>query len=151
MKIPFLHPGLTSGEIVDLIEEGKESPSIHNQNVGSVYYDICLHRGKMKIGECDLRLGMNEELYYAGNIGYRIFDGWRGHHYAYEACLLLFEIAKTQYHMTELILTCSPENTASHKTLEKLGGTLVATVDVPAWHWLYKRGEKIKEIYRFEL
>lgn len=151
MKIPFIHSDCTSGEIVDLIQDGREEPNAHNQFTGSVYYEICLHRQRMKIGECDLRFGMNEELYYAGNIGYRIFDGWRGHHYAYEACRLLFDIAKNRYHMTTLIVTCSPENAASKKTLQKLGGTLVETVDVPAWHWLYKRGEKVKEIYRFDL
>lgn len=151
MKIPFLHLESTAGQVVDLIETGKEAPSSYNQYAGSVYYEICLHRQTMKIGECDLRIGMNEELYYAGNIGYRIFDGWRGHSYAYEACLILFQIAKNKYHMKELIVTCSPENVASKKTLEKLGGELVETVDVPAWHWLYKRGERVKEIYRFEL
>ncbi len=151
MKIPFLHPGVTSGEIVDLIEDGREEPNAKNQFAGSVYYEIVLHRQRMKIGECDLRFGMNDELYYAGNIGYRIFDGWRGHHYAYEACKILFRLAKQEYHMYRLIVTCSPENTASKKTLEKLGGVLVETVDVPEWHWLYKRGEKKKEIYRFDL
>jgi predicted acetyltransferase len=151
MKIPFLHPELTSGDTVDLIEDGREEPNARNLYTGSVYYEICLHRHRMKIGECDLRFGMNDELYYAGNIGYRIFDGWRGHHYAYEACLLLFQIARDQYHMKELIVTCSPDNIPSKKTLEKLGGTLVETIAVPEWHWLYKRGEKVKEIYRFEL
>jgi predicted acetyltransferase len=151
MNIPFLHSDCTSGSVVDLIEDGKEAPSSQNLYAGSVYYEICLHRQRMKIGECDLRIGMNDELYYAGNIGYRIFDGWRGHHYAYEACLLLFRIAKEKYHMNTLIITCSPENTASKKTLERLGGTLVETVNVPEWHWLCRRGERVKEIYSFKL
>lgn len=151
MKISFLHRGRMSGEIVDLIEDGREEPNAMNQFAGSLYYEIRLHRQKIKIGECDLRIGMNNELYYAGNIGYRIFDSWRGHHYAYEACKILFVLAKKEYHMTNLIVTCSPENIASKKTLEKLGGTLVETVEVPEWHWLYKRGEKTKEIYHFDL
>lgn len=140
-----------SGKIVDLIEDGREEPNAMNQFTGSLYYDIYLHRQRIKIGECDLRIGMNDELYYAGNIGYRIFDCWRGHHYAYEACKILFVLAKKKYHMTNLIVTCSPENIASKKTLEKLGGVLVETVEVPEWHWLYKRGEKTKEIYHFDL
>ena len=94
---------------------------------------------------------MNEELYYAGNIGYRIYGGFRGHHYAYEACLLLFQIAKEKYYMDELVITCSPENIPSHKTLEKLNGTLEDVVEVPSWHWLYRRGEKVKEIFRYQL
>ena len=49
------------------------------------------------------------------------------------------------------LLTCSPDNTPSKKTLEKLGGVLKENVDVPAWHWLYKRGETNKNIYYYSL
>ena len=94
---------------------------------------------------------MNEELYYAGNIGYHILQAYRGHHYAYEACLLLFEIAREEYEQTELIITCSPENTPSRKTLEKLNGELLEVTDVPRNHWLYRQGERVKNIYRYKI
>jgi predicted acetyltransferase len=94
---------------------------------------------------------MDEELYYAGNIGYRINTPWRGHSYAYDASLLMMQQARDVYHMDSLLITCSPDNPASKRTLQKLSGTLLETVDVPAWHWLYKRGETVKEIYRYQL
>ncbi len=47
-----------------------------------------------KMGVCDLRIGYNENLYYGGHIGYRIFPEYRGKHYAGKACLLLFQLAK---------------------------------------------------------
>jgi predicted acetyltransferase len=134
---------------VTLVEEQDIPADSRNSYVPSVLYGIELHG--QRIGDCDLRLGMNEELYYAGNIGYNIQKEYRGHGYAYEACRILFRLARTKYHMEELIITCSPDNLASKKTLQKLGGQLLETVEVPADHWLYQRGETVKDIYRFLL
>ena len=139
------------GEVIDLIEERIEQPSAWNHYVKSIYYGIYLPKTQIKVGRCDLRVGMNEELYYAGNIGYRIEEMYRGHSYAYYACLQLFEMAKNEYGMKEMILTCSPDNIASKRTLEKLEGSYIETVDVPNSHWLYQRGETIKSIYHYEL
>ena len=139
------------GEKVDLVQERVEEATLWNNYTKSIFYGIYLPNEPIKVGKCDLRLGMNEELYYAGNIGYRINELYQGHHYAYYACLLLFEIAKKDYGMKEMIITCSPDNTASRKTLEKLEGEFVETAKVPTSHWLYKRGETIKNIYHYEL
>ncbi|MBR2067599.1 MAG: GNAT family N-acetyltransferase [Solobacterium sp.] len=127
----------------------KESPfsSIHEQ----VDFNIVLINTNEIVGKCDLRLGMNEELYYAGNIGYRIYEKYRGHRYAYQACLILFEIAKEKYGMKRLLITCSPDNYASKKTCEYLGGILLKVCDVPYDHWLYRRGETKKCIYEYNL
>ena len=142
---------VTEGDTVDLMLESHRNPSVHNDYVPSDIYGIFLHGTSLRIGECDIRIGMNEELYYAGNIGYRIYEPYRGHGYAYEAAKMLLKIAYEEHGLDEVILTCSPDNTASKKTLEKLGGELIETVDVPAWHWLYRRGEKVKHIYRYDL
>ena len=139
------------GSVVDLRIEYEKQADRWNDYVPSVIFGIYRHRGNVKIGETDLRLGMNEQLYYAGNIGYRIYEQHRGHGYAYEAAKLLMKTAYERYGMDELIMTCSPENVASRKTIEKLGGELIETVDVPRSHWLYKRGETVKNIYRFQL
>lgn len=34
------------------------------------------------MGQCDLRIGYNERLYYGGHIGYQIDEKYRGHHYS---------------------------------------------------------------------
>jgi RimJ/RimL family protein N-acetyltransferase len=104
---------------VTLVEEQDIPADSRNSYVPSVLYGIELHG--QRIGDCDLRLGMNEELYYAGNIGYNIQKEYRGHGYAYEACRILFRLARTKYHMEELIITCSPDNLASKKTLREAG------------------------------
>ena len=141
MLLNLFNSSIYTSDIIDLEIAGREKPSAGNQNVETIYYDICLHRGGFRVGECDLRVGMNEELYYAGNIGYRIYDGYRGNHYAYYAAKMLMNIAREKYKMDHMIITCSPDNIPSEKTLIRLGGHLEKTVDVPSWHWLYKRGE----------
>lgn len=146
----LFRPKLLCSDTVDLLEEEHRGISIMTQ-YPSVDFGIFLHGTRIRIGYCDLRIGMNEELYYAGNVGYRIQEQYRGHGYAYDACLLLFEAARSRYHMKELLITCSPDNIASRKTLEKLGGILKETADVPRSHWLYARGERVKNIYLYKL
>jgi predicted acetyltransferase len=113
-------------------------------------YKIILKSTKKHIGYCDLRTGHNISLYYLGNIGYRIFPEYRGHGYAYRASLLLFKLARN-LEMDYIIITVSPENTASIKTIEKLNCEYVETTDVPVWHSLYRNNEKVKMIYRYNL
>lgn len=136
--------------MVDLVEERRISPSTFNRYVPSIIYGIYRHHSGIRVGNCDLRLGHNDDLYYAGNIGYEIDPPFRGHGYAYEACLLLLDIARKE-EMDMVYITCSPDNTPSRKTLEKLKGTYFETTDVPSGHWLYQRGEKVKNIYQWNL
>lgn len=138
------------GMDVDLVEERKVEGDYANSYVPSVFYGIYLHGKDTRVGNCDIRYGMNEELYYAGNIGYHIDPAYRGHGYAYDACLILFQLAR-KADMSELIITCSPDNIASEKTLEKLGGTILETTEVPHDHWLYRRGETVKNIHHYAL
>ena len=139
-----------TGDVVDLIAE-KKYPGGNDGAGETIYYGIYVHDTNTRVGYIDLRLGMNRELYYAGNVGYHIHPIFRGHHYAYEACLVVFRIARDVYKVRELIITCSPENTPSRKTLERLQGELLETVDVPSDHWLYQRGETVKNIYKYTL
>lgn len=138
-----------SGTVVDIKLE-----SHHARTIGHPYdsYDFGIyeHNTSVRTGYCDLRIGMNEELYYAGNVGYRINPPYRGHGYAYEACRLLFPLAHERYGMDQLIITYSPDNIPSNRTVQKLGCQYMKTEDVPAWHWLYMRGEKAKNIYRYD-
>lgn len=139
------------GDTVDLVLEKDIDPEYSSDHARNLIYGIYLHKSNKLLGTCDLRVGMNEELYFSGNIGYRIYESNRGHHYAYYACEMLFDIAKDDYAMDKLIITCSPDNIPSRKTLEKLGGTLLEVAEVPSNHWLYKRGETIKNIYEYIL
>lgn len=140
-----------NGDIVDLKERYRVSEKTAYDGVPTIYYDIIRHEDNEKVGTADLRLKADGDMYYYGNIGYNISRNFRGHHYAYYACLMLFEIAKKEFNMDELILTCSPENIASYKTLKKLNGELIELVKVPKTHALYALGETSKYIFRYKI
>jgi len=117
--------------------------------VPAYHFAICDLEGR-KMGVCDLRLGHNALLYFGGNIGYRVEEPYRGHHYAAKACRLLFGLAK-QHEMEYVIITCNPDNIASKKTCEHLGGTLLEICEVPEGNDMRERGETHKCIFRFEV
>ena len=62
--------------------------------VPAYYFKICLISDKTEVGHCDLRIGYNERLYFGGNIGYEVYEPYRGNYYAGKACLLLFNLAR---------------------------------------------------------
>ena len=114
------------------------------------YYFAIRNKDGAKIGECDLRVGHNENTYYGGNIGYSINEEYRGHHYAGKACLLLFELAK-RHNMDYLIISCDPDNFASRKTCEYAGGKLSEIAELPEGNDMRSNGETEKCIYKFIL
>lgn len=121
----------------------------------SDFYHICLPKkhwltGYEVIGRCDLRFGFNRQLYYGGNIGYRIWESYRGHHMAEKATRLLLEEAK-KAGFTYVIITCNPDNLASKKTLINAGGYYVETVPLPEDNDMYQRGDREKDIFYFPL
>ena len=115
--------------------------------VPAYYFDICSARTGKAMGRCDLRIGHTENLYYGGNIGYSVREEYRGRHYAGKACLLLFELARL-HKMEYLYITCNPENIASRKTCEYVGGVLKATVDLPTNNEMYQKGDRRKCVYK---
>lgn len=139
------------GEVVDLREKYRVSETEAFDGVACVYYDILNHNTKEKVGSCDLRFENTGFMYYYGNIGYRIIEKYRGNSYAYEACKLLFKVAKEEFNMKELIITCCRENIASYKTLVKLNGEFIEEVEVPITHPLYASGEYSKCIFKYYL
>ena len=114
------------------------------------YFDIILKSTNERIGYIDLRVGYTEYLYYLGNVGYRVYDEHRGHGYAYQACVLLFEYVK-KLELPYLIITCDPDNIPSRKTLEKLNGTFIGEKKVPITHPMFLQGEKVKCIYKYDI
>lgn len=139
------------GDVVDLIERHRLSAKQTFDGVPTVYYEIYLHNTNHKVGKCDLRLKNDERMYYYGNVGYNIIESERGHHYAYYACKVLFDIARDEFGYKTLYLTCDPDNKASYKTLVKLGGKLIETKEVPYDHELYEKGEFYKCIFRYRI
>lgn len=140
-----------SGEVVDLVEMIKVSEAIAYDGIPTVYYDIYEHGTNYKVGKCDLRLKLDDRMYFYGNVGYNILPQNRGHHYAYYACKVLFKIAKEEYGFSELYITCNPDNDASYKTLKKLGGELLEVAEIPEKHELYSLGDRYKCVFRYKV
>ena len=119
--------------------------------VPSIEYEIVIDSKREVVGRCVLRIGHNDNTYWGGNIGYCIYEKFRGHGYAYEACLLLFEIAKAKG-LSEIYITCNPENIASKRTCEKLPmGVLLGIFEIPADNEMRAKGEYRKCIFKYTL
>ena len=144
----FPTDNLRTDELFLLLENASEGDPTKGW-VPAYHFSICLTDGR-KIGLCDLRIGHNENLYFGGNIGYEIFPAYRGHHYAAKACELLFHLAK-QHKLDYVIITCNPDNTASARTCEYAGGTLLEIVELPPDNNMRQKGDTHKRIYRFDL
>lgn len=138
---------LKNEEIQLILERTADGDPVKNW-VPAYYFDICDSNG-IKMGVCDLRIGHNDMLYYGGNIGYRIDEEFRGHHYAGKACRLLFELAK-KHGLQYVIITCNPDNFPSRKTCEYAGGTLLEIAELPLDNDMRSRGETEKCIFRFD-
>lgn len=102
-------------------------------------------------GGVGLRIGSGPtlELYY-GHFGYHVYPPARGHHYAERSCRLLLPLAR-RHGLRTLWITCNPDNLASRRTCQRLGGSYVETVPVPDADPLYARGETEKCRYRLDL
>ncbi len=123
--------------------------------VPSRHYIICRAADDEPVGECSLRLGHNGKdgyysTYYGGNIGYEVYSDFRGNRYAAKATLVLLDEAKT-LGMEYVLITCSPENLASKRTIELAGFEFVEDAKVPEHNCLYERGEHRKLIYKMDL
>lgn len=141
---------IIEGEVVNLQENYRVNEETSYDGVPAVFYNI-YNKQKQNIGRIELRFSIEGDNYYYGHVGYNIKKEYRGHNYAYYACKVLFKIAKDEFNMSELIITCSPENIASHKTLLKLNGELIDFVEVPKNHTLYMYGETSKYIFKYKL
>lgn len=115
-------------------------------------YYFSIHRllDDQEVGWCDLRIGHNSNTYFGGNIGYEIYEPYRGNYFAGKACKLLFQLAR-KHGLDYLRITCSPDNTASRKTCLYVGGKLEEIVYLPPDNEMYAAGERQKCIYYVHL
>lgn len=139
------------GENVKLIEIRRTDSQTAYDGIPTIYYEIHLLFNDVCVGSIELRMSIEGEMYYYGHIGYTIKKQYRGNNYAYYACKVLFMIARNEFSMKELIITCSPNNIASYKTLLKLNGELIEEINVPEGHILYRCGETRKCVFKVRL
>lgn len=103
--------------------------------VPSYYFQIVRLRDGMVLGQCDLRVGYNAKIELGGNIGYTVYEPFRGRGTAARACNLLAILAR-EHQMKELIITVRPDNIASIKTCLNLGAVQTKEIVIPPHHEL---------------
>lgn len=116
--------------------------------VPTILYDIYVMSLDRVVGRVEYRFETGQDLVYYGNIGYVVYLPYRGHQYAYKATVKLMDIVRDAYpEITEMYITCNPDNIASQKTIEKLKMEYLGQVDVDKKHELYRQGDFSKDIY----
>lgn len=146
----FLNTDFLKSEEIELIVDKLTEGDPARGWVPAYHFHICDLNGRI-IGMCDLRIGYTDGLYYGGHIGYSINKDHRGHHYAAKACTLLFSLAK-KHGMSNLYITCDPDNLPSKKTLEFLQGDYLGIVELPKDNDMrINEGKTHKCIFKFTL
>jgi len=108
------------------------------------YYHYRILVDGTDVGHINLRMGDTEHVRLcAGHVGFEIAAAYRGHRYAFQACLALAPFARSI--RPEILLTCDPENSASRRTIELLGATYLDEVPVPSHDPHYIRGSRSKQ------
>ena len=149
-RFKFLPIDYLSDGVVDLIIQHR-MPAVPAQALlPSYHFCISPHNQYLAAGRIDIRIGHNHETRYVGNIGYSVFEPYRGRHYALRACRLVRRIA-LEHGIHKLIITCNPDNLPSKRTCEGLGAKLLEVVDLPPNSRLYQRGERVKCVFEWDL
>ena len=139
------------GNRITLKLEEKTPPDREKNYVETHYFAVMLNgKNPQRIGSISAKLGMNEFLYYVGNIGYNIDEPFRGNGYAGEAVELVKQLFKKNG-FSKVIITNDPRNYASIRVCEKLGAKFIKTVDVPAGHVLLSQGHEQENIWELEI
>jgi predicted acetyltransferase len=145
----FLEPGVLEDAELSL-QLAETIPADTNKGYVPVYHFKMMVDNK-EAGSIRLRAQTDSQVeLYAGHIGYGVDEAFRGHHYAERACRLLLPLAR-DHGITELWITCNPDNGASRTTCERLGAVLVELINLPESHELFARGERQKCRYLLEL
>ena len=111
------------------------------------HYRICIS-DSLGTGHLNFRVGDTEHVrLYAGHIGYEIYQAFRGHGYALQACHAITLFVRSIY--PAVILTSDPDNLASIRTIEKLGANFMDEVAVPPHDPHYQRGSRFKKRYQW--
>ena len=109
-----------SDGIIDLIPLQVAPPDSGLQFGHERVWRITVHNQRKEIGQLSYRDGESRCVYYFGHIGYHIDPPYRGHHFAWRACMLIRNEIRLSG-KASVVITCDPDNKASRKTCEALG------------------------------
>lgn len=125
--MPKQYQQVISSDELDIYAEEK----VNN----NIIYHLTLHGTTKKIGYIRITYSSNITMY--GNIGYEIYDRYQGHNYTYKA-LLLLENEMLNRGLSSPIITVLPNNLASIRVIEKLGGEFIGEEYAGSTYYKYK-------------
>jgi len=147
----FLDPGnLRDDEIVLQLVATRPADPVKAWVPYYVFHILSANTGT-KVGEIELRVGETEHLrMYGGHVAYGVRPEYRGRHFGGRALRMVMPLA-CRHGMSELWVTCNPDNIASRRTCEFAGAELIEIVDLPPHVDMYREGERQKCRYRLNL
>ncbi|MBL9139338.1 MAG: GNAT family N-acetyltransferase [Verrucomicrobiales bacterium] len=99
-------------------------------------------------GRLHLRIGDTPHVrWYAGHVGYEVYEEYRGHCLALRACRALAPFARMV--AASHVITCDPDNAPSVRTIERLDVLFLGEVEVPPEDPQYATGSRCKRRYRW--
>lgn len=138
------------GENINLILREQLEANPQKGYVPKLIYNIVLPDTDITIGECDARIGNNENTYWGGNIGYTVHEEYRGNGYAVEAVKLLLSVFKDN-NIKEVYITNDVSNLASRRVCEKVGAKFLGAKDLPLNHEMRKEGKSRVNIFLIKI
>jgi tagatose 1,6-diphosphate aldolase len=151
MMIQFIEPGIiVDGDLELMLVETYTGNAQLGFAPAYRFKMVNTYDGR-EMGRIDLRIGNTEDLrMYAGHIGYRVKEAYRGQRYAARAVHLLLPLAR-HHQLGTLWITCNPDNLASRRTCELAGLKFTGIVKLPPDNNMYQRGDREKCRYKLSL
>jgi RimJ/RimL family protein N-acetyltransferase len=137
---PFNEQELQVGAI--RLKHKFNQPDKIKQYVPSYHFDI-IKNNDTHVGMLSLRVAHCPALFHCGHIGYEIYEPYRGNRLATQATKLALELLEKYYALSPVIITCSPDNIASKKTILACDGfVFLGQYAIPSEHEMYSTGRR---------
>ena len=149
-QFTFIDPGRLVDRDLKLVLIAKEPADPVKKYVPQYEFEMRRTGEETTMGTIRLRIGPEDILRYAGNIGYEVKPEYRGHRYAARSCRLIIPLAAA-HGLKAVWLTVDPHNIPSLKTCRIIGAKYVETVRLPREHEMYKKEAPYRRRFRVNL
>lgn len=139
---------------LELVFDEERKVSEPDEKIVAYYFDIRNRYTREKMGFINFKNGFTDNIImYRGNIGYEVFEKYRGNSYSSRSCILLKPLIR-HLGFNEIFLTCNFNNYSSKKNIEKIGAKLIETVSIEEnnkFSSYYSGDSRIKLRYRWNI